>query len=94
MVVYRGSVRTFSMVRTLGVRLYSMAHRRPALSAVVELTLDLSSDESIALRRLADELGCSTDDAAKTAPRDWLIASGHLELEHELDEDTETVREA
>lgn len=83
------------MVRTLGARLYSMAHRRPALSAVVKLTLDLATDESIAIRRLANQLGCcSTTDAAKTALRDWLIAGGYLELEHELDEDTETVGEA
>lgn len=60
----------------------------------MKLTLDLSADESIAIRRLANELGCSTTDAAKTALRDWLIASGHLELEHEPDEDTETVGEA
>ena len=60
----------------------------------MKFTLDLSADESIALRRMANELGCSNEDAAKTALRDWLIANGYLELEHELDEDTETVGEA
>lgn len=60
----------------------------------MKLNLNLSTDESIAMRRLANELGCSHEDAAKTALRDWLIASGYLELEHELDEDTETVGEA
>lgn len=60
----------------------------------MKITITLAADESIALRRLANELGCSHEDAAKTALRDWLIASGYLELEHELDEDTETVGEA
>lgn len=60
----------------------------------MNVVLDLSTDESTALRRLANELGCSHEDAAKTALRDWLIAAGYLELEHELDEDMETVGEA
>lgn len=82
------------MVRTLGVRLYSMAHRRPALRAAVKLILDLSADESIAMRRMADQLGCSNDDAARTALRERLITGGYLELEHGLAEHTETAGEA
>lgn len=60
----------------------------------MKILLEISADEAVALRRLANELGCSNEDAAKTALRDWLIASGYLELEHELDEDTETAGEA
>lgn len=60
----------------------------------MNLIFDLSPDESIALRRLANELGCSNEDACKTALRDWMIGHGYLELAHELDEDTETAGEA
>lgn len=54
-----------------------------------QLDLTLSTDEAIALRRLAVELGAELPDAAKTALRDWLIGNGYLEVE-EMDEDTET----
>lgn len=94
MVVHRGSARTAGLDWPVGFRLRALAHRRPALIATVKIALNLSTDESIALRRLANDLGCSHEDAAKTALRDWLIAGGYLELEHELDEDTETVEEA
>lgn len=60
----------------------------------MKLTLDLSTDESIALRRFANRVGCSTEEAVRAAVRDWLIGSGYLELRYELDEDTETVGEA
>jgi len=60
----------------------------------MKITLTLAADESIALRRFANEIGCSNEDAAKTALRDWLIGQGLLELAHELDEDTETAGEA
>ncbi len=56
----------------------------------MKLELTLSTDESIALRRLAHELGADLPDAAKTALRDWLISHGHLELAEQIDEDTET----
>lgn len=46
----------------------------------MKIALTLSTDESIALRRLANVLGSSEDDAAKTALRDWLIGNGYLEL--------------
>ncbi len=59
----------------------------------MKITLDLSTDESIALRRMANGIGCSNEDAVKAALRDWLVGSGYLELPHELDEDTETVGE-
>lgn len=45
-----------------------------------ELVLNLSTDEMIALRRLASELGADLPDAAKTALRDWLIGNGYLEI--------------
>lgn len=60
----------------------------------MKITLDLSTDESIALRRFANSVGCSTEEAMRAALRDWLIGCGYLELPHELDEDTETVGEA
>ena len=47
----------------------------------MKITIDLSADESIALRRMASELGCSNEDAAKTALRDWQIANDYLELD-------------
>lgn len=63
----------------------------------MKLTLTLQTDEAIALRRLANELGGDLDAAAQIALRDWLIGQGLLELPDEpdvLDEDTETVGEA
>lgn len=60
----------------------------------MKITLDLATDESIALRRFANEQGVKLSGAAKVALRDWLIGHGYLELADELDEDTETVGEA
>lgn len=47
---------------------------------MMRIEIDLSTDEAIALRRLAAELGADFPDAAKTALRDWLIGNGYLEL--------------
>ncbi|SFJ56969.1 hypothetical protein [Aerobium aerolatum] len=60
----------------------------------MKITLALSTEERLALRRFAREAGEDLEAAAHAAFRDGLIASGYLELEHELDEDTETVGEA
>lgn len=57
----------------------------------MKLTLTLQTDEAIALRRLANELGGDLDIVAQIALRDWLIGQGLLELSHEPDEDTGTV---
>jgi len=54
------------------------------------VSIDLDAATSIALRRMAAENATSLDHAAMVALRDWLTAHGYLELEHELDEDTET----
>lgn len=56
----------------------------------MKLDLTLLTDEAIALRRLAHELGADLPDAAKTALRDWLIGHNYLELADQIDEDTET----
>lgn len=58
------------------------------------IQLPLTTDERMALCRLADKLGAPIEAAAAAALRDWLVGHGFLELEHELDEDTETAREA
>ncbi len=52
--------------------------------------LTLYDDETVAIRRLAHELGADLPDAAKTALRDWLIGHSYLELAEQMDEDTET----
>ena len=57
---------------------------------MTRLTLDLPTDVSIALRRLAAEFGCDLERAALLALHDALVEGGWLEPEHELDEDTET----
>lgn len=59
-----------------------------------KLTLNLPADVSIALRRFAAEDGLSREDAAVAALRDWLIANGYLEFDHDLAEDTETIGSA
>lgn len=56
----------------------------------MKLALDLPTDVSLALRRLAKDLGVDPEQAAIHALRDALIASGYLEAEYEIDEDTET----
>lgn len=60
----------------------------------MKITLELSADESIALRRLANEYEIRPELAARVALRDWLVGAGYLDLPIELDEDTETVGEA
>lgn len=56
----------------------------------MKITLTLSTDERIALRRYASDIGEDLETAAHTGLRDWLTLIGELELEHEMDEDTET----
>jgi hypothetical protein len=61
----------------------------------MKITLDLSTDERIALRRLMAEHNIETPEmAAHIGLRDFLIMTGYLEEPPELDEDTETVGEA
>lgn len=60
----------------------------------MKITIELSTEERLALRHFARQADIELGVAAHMALRDWLIASGYLELEHELDEDTETVGEA
>lgn len=56
--------------------------------------LGLETDVRVALRQFAAQERISISAAIALALREFLIASGNLELEHELDEDTETVGEA
>jgi len=56
----------------------------------MKITLTLSTDERIALRRYARDIGADLETAAHTGLRDWLTLIGELEPEHELGEDTET----
>lgn len=56
----------------------------------MKITLTLSADERIALRRFANDIGADLETAAHTGLRDWLTLIGELEPEYELDEDTET----
>ena len=58
------------------------------------LTITISSADRMALRMLANDLGCTLEEAGARALRDHLIGLGLLELPHELDEDTETAGEA
>ncbi|MDH4993016.1 hypothetical protein QEZ48_19565 [Aquamicrobium lusatiense] len=60
----------------------------------MKITLTLSPDERIALRRYARDIGEDLETAAHTALRDWLTLIGELEPEHELGEDTETAGSA
>lgn len=60
----------------------------------MKITIELATDEAIALRRFANETGEELDAAAHLAIREFLIGVGMLELPHELDEDTETAGEA
>lgn len=52
----------------------------------MRLTLDLPTDVSIALRRFATEQAAPEDQAAIAALRDWLVAQGYLEEEHDLED--------
>lgn len=60
----------------------------------MKLALSLPSDIAIALRRMALEGDRHLAAAAEMALRDWLIGNGYLELDHELDEETETLGSA
>ena len=60
----------------------------------MKITLTLSTDERLALRRFANETGEDLGAAAHIGLREFLIGIGMLELPHELDEDTETAGEA
>lgn len=60
----------------------------------MKITLTLSTDERIALRKLSHETRKSLKDTAHMALREYLIVAGMLELEHDLGEDTETQGEA
>lgn len=60
----------------------------------MRITLTLSTDERLALRRFANETGEDLDAAAGIALREFLISVGMLEPAHELVEDTETAGEA
>lgn len=57
---------------------------------MARLILDLPTDLALALRRAANEADASREATAFALLRDALIAAGHLEPVHELDEDTET----
>lgn len=53
----------------------------------MKITLDLTTDEAIALRRFANEFGpLPLEDAAALAVREYLISVGMLEPQHELSE--------
>ena len=56
----------------------------------MKLTIDLDTASSIALRRLANELRCSEEEAAVRALREALIGTGLLELGPAIEEDSET----
>lgn len=60
----------------------------------MRITLTLSTDERLALRRFANESGEELDAVAGIALREFLISVGMLEPAYELAEDTETVGEA
>lgn len=61
----------------------------------MKITLELATDERIALRRLMAEHNIDTPEmAAHIGLRDFLIMTGYLEIAPELDEDTETQGEA
>lgn len=60
----------------------------------MKLSLTLSTEESIALRRFANEVGEELDVAVRLALQEFLMSVGHLEYRHALDEDTETKGEA
>lgn len=58
------------------------------------IPVSLDTAERLALRRLAAEHGLSLERAAAVALREWFIQNGYLELEHELDEASETAGSA
>ncbi len=54
------------------------------------IAIELASDERIALRRYANDIGEDLETAAHTGLRDWLTLIGELEEAYDLGEDTET----
>lgn len=62
----------------------------------MKLEIHLTTDERIAMRRLANDIGCNLEDAVKTGLRAWLISQGYLDSEtaDNDNEDTETQGEA
>ena len=56
----------------------------------MRITIDISTDERLALRRFANETGQDLEAAAHIGLREFLINAGFLEPERELDYDTET----
>lgn len=61
----------------------------------MKLEIELSEAERIALLRLANEIACSPEDAAKTGLRAWLIKNGYLDsATADNDNDTQTQGEA
>jgi hypothetical protein len=61
----------------------------------MRLTIELSTEESIALRRFFHGNEHATlEDAAVLALREYLISTGDLEMEYDLAEDSETVGSA
>jgi len=60
----------------------------------MKMTLDLTTDERLALSRFAKATGEELANAAHVALRDRLIGNGFLKLPHELGENTEMGRVA
>lgn len=58
------------------------------------LTIAFSSDEILALRRLAEHYNCDPERAARMALRDWLIGHGYMDLFQGRDEETEMQEKA
>ncbi|MXN51873.1 hypothetical protein GR158_12145 [Shinella sp. AETb1-6] len=46
----------------------------------MKITIELSADEAVALRRLAYETGEELEEAARTGLREFLIGTGMLEM--------------
>jgi hypothetical protein len=64
------------------------------MATIRPILVTLAADERTALRRSADEHDLTLEEAASLALREWLMANGYLEPEHELPEDVETAGEA
>lgn len=61
----------------------------------MRVELELTTEERQALDRFMAHAGIKNEsEAVRIALMDWLIGSGWLTLPFQLDEDTETVREA
>ena len=57
----------------------------------MKVLLELAADEAIALRRFANDFRVDRDRAARFVLREYLIASGYLEIQDGLEEDSETI---